>query len=163
MLWQLNILYFGTVLESLIPNTGDIIIKGGTVKATGAGGAEGILVNGDIVISGGTVEAYGGEGGGKGLEGNITISGGTVTAVGGDGDSEGSGYGGAGVDGALEVNGGTLTATGGAKAEGGADGLGISEDSTITLGTNVKMYQGDAPDPTTEAAPPCSKRYVIIK
>lgn len=143
--------------------TGDIIIKGGTVKATGAGGAEGILVNGDIVISGGTVEAYGGEGGGKGLEGNITISGGTVTAVGGDGDSEGSGYGGAGVDGALEVNGGTLTATGGAKAEGGADGLGISEDSTITLGTNVKMYQGDAPDPTTEAAPPCSKRYVIIK
>ena len=143
--------------------TGDIVIKGGTVKATGAGGAEGILVNGDIVISGGTVEAYGGEGGGKGLEGNITISGGTVTAVGGDGDSEGSGYGGAGVDGALEVNGGTLTATGGAKAEGGADGLGISEDSTITLGTNVKMYQGDAPDPTTEAAPPCSKRYVIIK
>ena len=143
--------------------TGDIVIKGGTVKATGAGGAEGILVNGDIVISGGTVEAYGGEGGGKGLEGNITISGGTVTAVGGDGDSEGSNYGGAGVDGALEVNGGTLTATGGAKAEGGADGLGISEDSTITLGTNVKMYQGDAPDPTTEAAPPCSKRYVIIK
>ena len=145
--------------------TGDIIIKGGTVKATGAGGAEGILVNGDIVISGGTVEAYGGEGGGKGLEGNITISGGTVTAVGGDGDSEGSGYGGAGVDGALEVNGGTLTATGGAKAEGGVDGHGISEASTITLGTNIVMYEGDEADPTTpaESQASCTARYVIIK
>lgn len=177
--------------------TGDIVIKGGTVKAIAGGGdgfagidclsitisggnvdatggerGEGIyaetfvddpITKGTINISGGTVKATGGDGGGVGLEGNVTISGGTVTAVGGDGDPEGSGDGGAGVDGALEVNGGTLTATGGAKAEGGADGLGISEDSTITLGTNVKMYQGDAPDPTTEAAPPCSKRYVIIK
>ena len=181
--------------------TGDIVIKGGTVKAiaggddglagidclsitisggnvdaTGGERGEGIyaktfgddpITKGTINISGGTVKATGGDGGGVGLEAySITISGtAEVTATGGIGIPTGAKNGGAGIDGGLEVNGGTLTATGGAKAEGGVDGLGISAGSTITLGTNIVMYEGDEADPTTPVASQtaCTKRYVIIK
>ena len=70
----------------------------------------------------------------------------------------------AGFDGSLTVNGGKFVATGGAKAGSGTDGLGISDNSTITL-SGVTMYEGDSADPATPAADQtqCTKRYAIIK
>ena len=72
-------------------NGGNIVIQGGTIRATGGDGAAAIgsirfRSCGDITISGGSVTAIGGDEGagiGSGLEGscgNITISGGTVIA-----------------------------------------------------------------------------------
>lgn len=136
------------------------------INATGGSSAEGIIAYyNSSTISGGTINAFGGSGGGIGLEGNVTISGGIVTAIGGDGEENGFKNGGAGIDGALTVNGGTVTATGGAGDGDGSDGLGISDGTTITLGSNIKLYEGDSANPTSEAVDQaaCTKRYAIIK
>ena len=85
-------------------NCGNIIIKGGTITATGGENGPGIGCGfrgtcDGITIEGGTVNATGGENGagiGSGLYGTcngITIKGGTVNATGGeDGAGIGSGY-----------------------------------------------------------------------
>jgi hypothetical protein len=149
----------------------NLTIEGGKVTATNTGNLYGIDAVGGLKITGGTVTAQGGKRArGEGKVGiftygsNITISGGDVTAIGGDADAESNGDGGAGIYGVLTVNGGTVTATGGAKDGSGKDGLGISNDYTITL-NGVIMYEGDSADPTTGAASQtvCTKRYVIIK
>lgn len=142
-----------------------LIISGGEVYAEGGQYSEGIIVYGTCTVSGGEVTAIGGPQGGIGLEGNTTITGGIVTAVGGDGVAGEMENGAAGYDGALSVSGGKLIATGGAKAGSGADGLGISDGSTIELGNGVVLYEGASPNPATAAANQavCTKRYAIIE
>ena len=121
----------GTVYSS----TGNIVINGGTVTATGGEQGAGIgdgmadenmpVKVASITITGGTVTAKGGDqgkdrqsaagigGGAKTPGGKITISGGTVTANGADGAS-GIGHGGLGATGGeITISGGTVTATGG--------------------------------------------------
>ena len=140
-------------------------MTGGTINAQCGSQGEGMQVCGEGVINGGTITSRGGEEHGVGIMGNLTISGGTVTAIGGDGKIDGFENGAAGFDGALTVNGGTFIATGGAKVGAGVDdGLGISDNSTITL-SGVTMYEGDSPDPATPAASQsaCTKRYVKIQ
>ena len=112
--------------------SGNILIKGGIITATGGsetagigGGyaASGVNTCGTITITGGTVTAYGGENaagiGGAASCGKITISGGTVTATGG---LHGAGIGcrkdGSCTDG-IEISGtANVTATGGENAAG---------------------------------------------
>lgn len=140
-------------------------MTGGTINAQCGSQGEGMQVCGEGVINGGTITSRGGEEHGVGIMGNLTISGGTVTAIGGDGKIDGFENGAAGFDGALTVNGGTFIATGGAKVGAGVDdGLGISDNSTITL-SGVTMYEGDSSNPSTPAASQsaCTKQYVIIK
>ncbi len=122
---------------------GNILIEGGTVRATGGEEAAGIgggggttscgTICGTITISGGTIEVTGGGraagigSGGPGDEqglgsscGAITISGGTVTANGGLGASGiGSGALNRSSCGAITISGGTVTATGGVYAAAG--------------------------------------------
>lgn len=106
---------------------GNIVIEGGTIKATGGYNGAGIgscnASCGDITISGGTVTATGGEscagigsGTGNGAScGDITITGGTVTATGGD-SAAGIGSGQSDVTvnscGDITITGGTVTAKG---------------------------------------------------
>lgn len=96
-------------------SSGNIIIKGGTITATGGSESAGIGNGrnrscGDITIEGGTITATGGDCGagiGTGCDaqcGNITITGGTVTATGG--------YYGAGIGGGLNGKCGNITITG---------------------------------------------------
>lgn len=147
-----------------------ITISGSSTVVKASGEMEGILnSDGSITIEGGDVTAtavtLGENPGGIGIEAaNIIISGGDVKATGGDATADGA-AGGAGIDGALTVNGGTVTATGGAGDGDGSDGLGISDGTTITLGSNIKLYEGDSANPTSEAADQttCTKRYAIIK
>ena len=107
-------------------SSGDIVIEGGTIVATGWGGSAGIGatddgVCGNITITGGNVTGVcGGQnptGAGIGSPssikeacrcGNITISGGTVTATGG---APTSGLGGSNC-GSITISGGTVEATG---------------------------------------------------
>lgn len=112
--------------------TGNVIIKNGTIVATGGTGAAGIgqgakgnnSTNGTIQIQGGVITAIGGNGAaGIGASnqlpiGDITISGGVVTATGGNGA--------AGI-GAAAKKASDIKITGGAKviAIGGAGGAGI--------------------------------------
>ncbi len=110
---------------------GNIVIKGGTIVATGGvmkdgvgagiGGSYGTC--GNITISGGNVTAKGGSGsagigGGMGSCGDITISGGTVDATGGGVTKGGAGIGsGFGTScGNITISGGTITAKGGTSA-----------------------------------------------
>lgn len=135
--------------------TGDIVIKGGTVKAI-AGGDDGLAGIDclSITISGGNVDATGGERG-EGIyaktfgddpitKGTINISGGTVKATGGDG-------GGVGIAGrAMTISGSAeVTAIGGDGDTGispfGGDGIG--SDLTISGGT-VKATGGNGADVT---------------
>lgn len=149
---------------------GNLNISGGTVTATGNGGGEGILCNytaeSTITIDGGTVISTANGNAGVGLEGsNIIINDGDVTATGGNAIEGNNSSGGAGIDGTLTVNGGTVTATSGAKdgtAE--SDSPGISELSTVTLGTGIKFYEGDAANSMSEASvSDRSKRYSKIE
>lgn len=148
-----------------IATEGDLTISGATtqIDATGGDWGEGILAYGTITINGGNVTATAGEKA-IGLEGTTNISGGVVTAIGGDAIASSDGDGFAGFDGGLTITGGRLIATGGAGDGTGADGLGISDGSTIAL-TGVTMYEGDAANPATPAAnqSACTKRYVIIQ
>ena len=119
-------------------NGGNIVIKGGTIRATGGNGSAAIgsmryRSCGDITISGGSVTAIGGEDGagiGSGLEascGNITISGGTVVAEGGY-SAAGIGCGHMATCGNISVSGGDVTSRGDADAAGIGSGSGIDED-----------------------------------
>ena len=143
---------------------GKVIISGGTVNCTSGG--YGIKSMTSITISGGEVTATSTGYDGVGIEAaEIIIKGGDVKANGGDAAAGSGAAGGAGIDGALTVNGGTVTATGGAGDGDGSDGLGISDETTITLGSGIKLYEGDSANPTSEAGnqAACTKRYAIIK
>ena len=159
-------------------------ISGGTITAiaTDNYGAKGIYANDNFTINGGTITA-GVSNGGRGVVAryftindgkisaeakggnagiyifnNITINGGEVTAV-GDGSEKGI------YSSTLEVNGGFVTATGGPSGI----GLGCNEpympSITLTLNNGVKLYEGDSPNPSVEAASQsqCTKRYAIIR
>ena len=104
-------------------NGGNIVIQGGTIRATGGDGAAAIgsirfRSCGDITISGGTVTAIGGDDGagiGSGLEGscgNITISGGTVIAE-SVLSASGIGCGHLATCGNISISGGDVTSRGG--------------------------------------------------
>ena len=142
-------------------NSGNIIIAGGTVNATGGQYCPGIgscrgATGGDITITGGMVTALGGlfaAGIGAGYGdgslmstcGNITITGGTVTAT---GNQMGAGIGAGGYMsrcGNIYISGGNVNATGGTNNSDGGAGIGSGDpadkdvnrcgDITITGGT----------------------------
>ncbi len=144
----------------------NLTISGGTTEITATGGAmmEGILAMGNITMNGGTVNSYGGENG-PGFEAvSITVSGGKLTVVGGDALAASDSDGRSGIIGDITVNGGVVTATGGAKDGSGADGLGVDDYSTISVGPGITFYEGDTQNPTSSGTPPtCTKRYVVIK
>ena len=111
-------------------------------NGAGIGGGyihEGDITSGNILISGGIITATGGSetagiGGGyaTGVNtcGTITITGGTVTAYGG---ANAAGIGGAASCGKITISGGTVTATGG---QYGA-GIGCSKDGSCTDGIEI--------------------------
>jgi len=126
---------------------GALVIRGGTVRATGINGGAGIDGSGGaITISGGTVTATSASGitgiGGAGIgvsEGTITISGGTVTATGASG---GAGIGGSG--GTISISGGTVAATGASNSAGiGGVGIGGSGATISISGGTVTAIAGD--------------------
>ena len=119
-------------------NGGNIVIQGGTIRATGGEGAAAIgsirfRSCGDITISGGTVTAIGGDEGagiGSGLEGscgNITISGGTVIAESVE-SAAGIGCGHLATCGNISISGGDVTSRGGDDAAGIGSGSGDDDD-----------------------------------
>ena len=129
---------------------GTVIVSGGTLAATGGDGGS---INGD------TLSKNNGGAGSAAISGAVTINSGTLAATGGNGgsvtitsfgDNNKGGNGGAAIGGAVTINGGTLTATkgnngtltqsGGYGNSGGAGGAGY--DGTLTLGANVKLYEG---------------------
>ena len=121
---------------SLTANSGENV---GTAVAAGIGGiADGAC--GDIVIKGGTINATGGSTGGAGIGsgfggtcGAITISGGTVNANGGYGSAGiGSGNNTGSSCGAITISGGTVTANGGGYAAGIGGGY-FATYTTITI------------------------------
>ncbi|MBO4842788.1 MAG: hypothetical protein J5478_05390 [Bacteroidales bacterium] len=119
-------------------NGGNIVIQGGTIRATGGDGAAAIgsirfRSCGDITISGGSVTAIGGDEGagiGSGLEGscgNITISGGTVIAE-SVVSAAGIGCGHLATCGNISISGGDVTSRGGDDAAGIGSGSGEDDD-----------------------------------
>ena len=161
----------GNGAEAGIESSNEMNIYAGTITTTGGNG---IMNYGSNILSiyNATITATGTTGNGIQSAAGITMYSGNVTAIGGDAAS-GSNSDGAiaisvgGADtGTLTVNGGTLNATGGAKDGTGNDGTGISTvNTTITLGTGITFYEGDAADATTPVATTpitCSKRYVEI-
>ena len=137
-------------------NSGNIVINGGTVTASGnfyaagiGGGRDG---SGTVTINGGTVTAYGASQYGAGIGGGgnsanssnikggtVTINGGTVTAYGGHfGAGIGGGMCGAGT---VTITGGTVTASGGMEAAGiGGGGRGNVKSTISISGGNVTAY-----------------------
>ena len=123
----------------------------GSNLAAAIGGGNGIAC-GNIVIKGGTIEATGGQGaaigsGRKASCGTITIEGGTIEAHGG-GNSPGIGIGNSnGVDGScgkITISGGTVRAYGGNNAAGiGCGPDGTCNDITISGTANVTATAGD--------------------
>ena len=172
--------------NSTIAGTGKLVLKSGTLTATGGNGQSfssgveqtgntgGVAINGTVIVNSGTLVATGGNGGslnahtivklkggtgGVAIGGAVTINGGTVTATGGNGgsititnygDSNKGGNGGAAIGGAVTINGGTLTATKGDNGtlnikNGSSNYAGTGSagyDGTLTLGANVKLYEG---------------------
>ena len=119
-------------------NGGNIVIQGGTIRATGGDGAAAIgsirfRSCGDITISGGMVTAIGGDDGagiGSGLEGscgNITISGGTVIAETVE-SAAGIGCGHLATCGNISISGGDVTSRGGDDAAGIGSGSGEDDE-----------------------------------
>ena len=117
---------------------GNIVIQGGTIRATGGDGAAAIgsmrFKNcGDITISGGSVTAVGGDEGagiGSGLEGscgNITVSGGTVIAE-AEESAAGIGCGHMATCGNISISGGDVSSRGGIDAAGIGSGCGVDDD-----------------------------------
>ena len=126
--------------QNIYQNSGNIVITGGTVNATGGQYCPGIgsgrgATGGDITITGGAVTAQGGlyaagigagygDGSMMSTCGNITITGGTVNATGGE---WGAGIG-AGNQmsecGNIYISGGTVTANGGTGSGEGGAGIG---------------------------------------
>ena len=138
----------GGVMQG-IETDGRFNIYHGTINA--AGGAGGIISLGNMFVYGGVVTATSTNSDGIYANNNVTISGGTVTAT-------SDGLYGMNILGDLNVTGGITTAT-------GADSFcGISSGS-LTLGTGIKLYEDDSPDPATPAASQstCTKRYVKIQ
>ena len=129
------------------------ILGTGSLTAIGNGCGAGIggrsdAYSGNIVIEGGTITATGGLaaagiGGGYGYCGYITISGGTVTATGGI-QAAGIGTSSDGTCGSITISGGTVTATGGDVAAGiGTGNYGSCGNITITEGvTSVTATKG---------------------
>ena len=142
---------------------GNILIKGGTITATGGSDAAGIgggpsASCGDITISSGTITATGGNGaagigGGRSYSdeakscGNIRIEGGTVTATGGS-NAVGIGSGNKGGDG--NVSCGTITITNGVakvtatKGSGATNSIGAGSGAscgTVTIEDPSKVTQ----------------------
>ena len=127
---------------------GNIVIKGGTVRAKGIGSSYAAIGGvryancGDITIMGGTVTATGNQGAGIGSGeeascGDITISGGIVTAKGNDG---GAGIGSGRKDGHcgnIVITGGNITAEGAYSDESmvsnGGAGIGSAQGSCGTI------------------------------
>ena len=172
--------------NSTVAGTGKLVLKSGTLTATGGNGQSfssgnettgntgGVAINGTVAVNGGTLAATGGNGGslnahtiselkggtgGAAIGGAVTINGGTVTATGGNGgsititnygNSNKGGNGGAAIGGAVTINGGTLTATKGDNGtlnikNGSPNYAGTGSagyDGTLTLGANVKLYEG---------------------
>ena len=172
--------------NSTVAGTGKLVLKSGTLTATGGNGQSfssgnettgntgGVAINGTVAVNGGTLAATGGNGGslnahtifilkggtgGAAIGGAVTINGGTVTATGGNGgsititnwgDTNKGGNGGAAIGGAVTINGGTLTATKGDNGtlnikNGSSNYAGTGSagyDGTLTLGANVKLYEG---------------------
>ena len=128
---------------------GAVTVSGGTLAATGGDGGS---------INGHTMSEVKGGAGGVAISGAVTINNGTLTAIGGNGGSvtisnwgndDNGGNGGAAIGGALTVSGGTMTAktgsNGTASGKGGPyyGGTGAAAYSgTLTLGANVKLYEG---------------------
>lgn len=122
---------------------GNIVIKGGTIEATGGNGAaigSGRIAScGTITIEGGTIEAHGGNyspgigignsTGADGSCGKITISGGTVRAY-GDNDAAGIGCGPDGTCNDITISGtANVTATAGNEAAGIGSGQAFTKES----------------------------------
>ena len=144
----------------------NIAISGATTEIDATGGMmmEGILAMGNITMNGGTVNSYGGTNGPGFEASSITVSGGKLTAVGGDAFADSGSDGRFGIIGNITVNGGIVTATGGAKDGSGTDGLGVDDNSTISVGPGITFFEGDTPNPTsTGTLPTCTKRYVKIQ
>ena len=132
---------------------GNLVIRGGVVRATGGEAAPGIGASpeygfGDISIEGGTVTATGGEfaagigSGDGGACGDISISGGTVTATGGN-EGAGIGTGSSGECGDISISGGIVLAAGGDYAA----GIGTGEYGTcgaVSIGAGVTRVVADA-------------------
>ena len=125
----------------------------GTLKATTNNAAAGIgglyAAGGTITINGGTVEATGGGGaagiggGLGGAGGTITINGGTVTATGGSGGNGGAGIGGgsAGAGGSVTITGGTVTATGrGTYGRGIGSGSSSQSNGNCSISGNAVVF-----------------------
>ena len=134
-------------------NSGNIVIQGGTIRATGGNGSAAIGSGrdrscGDITISGGSVTAIGGEDGagiGSGYEascGNITISGGTVMAEGGD-FAAGIGCGHMATCGKISISGGDVTSRGDSDAAGIGSGSGDDDEDEDDASDDVTSVCGD--------------------
>ena len=139
----------GGVMQG-IETTGRFNIYHGTINA--AGGAGGVISLGNMFVYGGSVTATSTNSDGIYANNNVTISGGTVTATSTDAQN------GMNILGDLNVTGGITTAT-------GANGFVGIVSGSLTLGTGIKLYEGDSPNPSTPAADQsvCSKRYVKIQ
>ena len=131
---------------------GNIIIKGGNIKAEGGNNAAAIGSGrdsscGNIIIEGGNIRADGrnesaGIGSGKGSScGDITISGGTIEAS-GEGHTAAIGSGHGGRCGNILINGGIVTANGGLSSA----GIGCAYESScgnITISGGTVKATGD--------------------
>ena len=134
--------------NSTVAGTGKLVLKSGTVTATGGNGQSfssgnettgntgGVAINGTVAVNGGTLAATGGNGGSLNVHTSSQLNGGT---------------GGAAIGGAVTINGGTLTATKGDDGtllyikNGSPNYAGTGSagyDGTLTLGANVKLYEG---------------------
>ena len=136
---------------------GDIIIKNGTVVATGSSNSNGYGGPGigggtndsNIMISGGTVKAEAGikSSGSAGIgntynqngKKHIVISGGTVTAEGGSAGIGGGAYQGAGV---ILIDGGTVTAKSNDVGAGIGGGGGVYGDDNMNINGSITISGG---------------------
>ena len=148
--------------------SGNIVINGGTINATGSGGAGigcggygGKVFCGDITINGGTITATSNDAAGIGCSisatcGNITINGGTIVATGGL-NYAGIGCGGAfeaNVCGDISINGGSVTAS---KGKGANSSIGRGN----TKSTIGKITIGGVETEDIEASPYTVSYYAI--
>ena len=151
----------------------DVTINGGIVTATGSKVSPGIgngfyagdkscsvIINGGIVKANGGVRGAGIGGGSYSRSADVTITGGHVTATSsavgaGIGNGESNSY-----DPNITITGGTVIASGGNSSgsykrgagigSGGPGGYAsISNRGIITIGSNMTVYAGAQPNPTT--------------
>ena len=139
--------------------SGNIIIEGGTITATGGYGCAGIGSayqagkSGNITIRSGDITATGGQYGagiGSGRQstsGTIIIGGGTITAEGGE-NGAGIGSGMQGTSGNITMRGGTITAEGGnfAAAIGGGRASTCGTINITTRVTKITATKGTSAD-----------------